>query len=622
MRKILFILSILIYGVHHSQTYYSQDFNTPGLNGWVSTDLNNDTYQWANQNASVLSPNFGTGSLTSYSYVNGGAVTPDNLITSPLIDLGTVTASNVKLVYDLFTRTDYPAEKYSVYVTTSNASGTIIASTPVYTETVATGGFQSRSIDLTSFTGQQVYISFRHYECNDQYFLLLDNIQVKTIAPKDIALKKVSLNYYGIINTDYTIKATVKNNGTETINNITVNWNDGTTDHISTVPLTTPLTTGQETSINHPIAVNYSSVVEKNMNVIITQVNGSADTTPADNSLTTAFKTVSQNSPKKVLIEEGTGTWCGWCPRGAVAMNYMDVNYPNDFIGIAVHNGDPMTVTEYDNGVNFSGYPSMNVDRIELNKGVTQNDMVSQVNTRKMLVSPVKLDASSSLSGNSITFNAAATFRANFSNANLRFAVVLVEDEVSNTASGYNQRNYYAGGNNGPMGGYESLPASVPAAQMIYNHVGRMLLGGYTGQAGSIPTSITDGQVVNYTFTATIPTEYNTSKMKAVLLLLDATTGEVMNTRSFLLTTLGTSSAATNANYVTIYPNPAADYIKVQADYNIDLKFYDMAGRLVLEKPQVSPDSPVSVQGLAKGTYLVSIKEKGSEPKIQKLIIK
>lgn len=320
------------------------------------------------------------------------------------------------------------------------------------------------------------------------------------------------------------------------------------------------------------------------------------------------------------MVEEGTGTWCGTCPKGIVAMNYLDANYPNDFVGIAVHAYDPMEIYEYKVGADFHFFPTMNIDRAAF--GVDVEDAASQINARKTLVTPASLDAASSLAGNTLTINAAATFRTYFTNANLRFAVVMVEDDVKGTTADYNQNNGYAGGGFGVMGGYENLPSPVPAAQMTYNHVGRMLLGGYTGQAGSIPAIITDGQTVNYTFTTNIPATYNPAKLKAVLLLLDAATGEVINTRSFLFSTLGTSTAETNANYLTIYPNPTSDYIKVQADYNVDLTFYDAIGRIVLEKSNVVPDSPVSVQRLTKGIYIVSIKEKNSKHKTQKLIIK
>ncbi|KPH12623.1 choice-of-anchor J domain-containing protein [Chryseobacterium sp. ERMR1:04] len=622
MNKILLTICILIFGIHYTQTYYSQDFNTPGLNGWTSTDLDGDDEEWENTDASGLNSAFGAGSLVSFSFTNAtGPLTPDNLITSPLINLSTVTATSVTLLYDMMTHPNYPADKYSVYITTSNSPTDIINSTPVYTE-IPTGGFKNKIINLTPYIGQQIYISFRHYDCSDEFYLIIDNIQVKTIADKDVALTKVDLGRYGITNNDYSIKATVKNNGNETLNNITLNWNDGTNDHVSTIALTTPLQSGQEATITHPISVNYPSVVEKTINTIVTLVNGAPDSTPLDNTLPKPFNTVSQNSPKKVVLEEGTGTWCGYCPRGAVAMHDMDTNYPNDFIGIAVHNNDPMQLDEYDSGADFAGFPALHVDRALFNQEVGSSEMANHVNTRKTLVTPAQIDASATLSGNALTITPSATFRTGFSNADFRFSVILVEDDVHGTTSGYNQKNYYSGGALGPMGGYENLPTTVPAAQMTYDHVGRIILGGYTGQAGSIPSILSDGQAASYTFNTTIPATYDTSKIKAVVLLLDATTGEIVNARSFTMNTLGTTEAQTNANYLTIYPNPTTDFIKVQANHNVDLTFYDMSGKLVLQRLNVSPDKNVSVQGLTKGTYLVSIKEKGFETKTKKLIIK
>lgn len=622
MKKILIATGILLFGIHHSQTIYSQDFNTPGLNGWIGTDIDGDGKQWSNVNASSLDPNFGPGSLVSRSYVNNQALTPNNLITSPLIDLSTATANTV-LSYDLLTVSNDPAEKYSVYVTTSNASGTITASTPVYTETVATGGFQNRVINLTPFIGQQVYVSFRHYDCTDHYYIIVDNIKVKTLADKDAALKKVSIERYGLISTNYSIRATVKNNGAQSINNIKINWNDGTTDHISTIPLAVPLATGQEKTITHNIAVNYPTAGEKNLNVSLVEVNGSPDTTPTDNVLTAKFATVSQNSPKKVVFEEGTGTWCGYCPRGTVGMHNATTNFPNNFIGITVHNGDPMTLPAYDNAADFSGFPSMNVDRSLLGEDV-KPDFSPIINERKTLIVPAALNATSTLSGRTLTLNTSAIFRSNFANANFRFAVVMVEDDVKGTTSGYDQHNYYAGGQLGPMGGFETKPSVIPAAQMTYDHVGRMLLGGYTGQASSIPATITDGQTVGYTFTADIPVAYNITNMKAVVLLLDATSGEIINAAGpFSINgTLGTSATNVTANDVNIYPNPAKDFIKVQAKGKVDLKIFDTSGRVVVEKSGVEPNTEISIQSLIKGAYMVSIQEKGSEPKTKKLIIK
>ena len=41
---------------------------------------------------------------------------------------------------------------------------------------------------------------------------------------------------------------------------------------------------------------------------------------------------------KRVLFEEATGTWCQWCPRGAVYMDSLHKVYPTTAMLVAVHN--------------------------------------------------------------------------------------------------------------------------------------------------------------------------------------------------------------------------------------------------------------------------------------------
>ena len=99
MKKILLLLVFVFSFNANSQTYYSQNFNLGGLNSWTTADLNNDGLQWAVLNASSIDASFGNGSLMSFSYNDNtnSAVTPNNLVTSPVIDLTAVTAGNASL---------------------------------------------------------------------------------------------------------------------------------------------------------------------------------------------------------------------------------------------------------------------------------------------------------------------------------------------------------------------------------------------------------------------------------------------------------------------------------------------------------------------------------------------
>lgn len=626
MKKITLLLTLFLtsfYGFSQT-TYYSEDFNNGDLNGWITSDLNNDGLEWDVLNAGGINSAFGNGSLLSFSYddATSAPVTPDNLVTSPAIDLSAVTDSNLYLFYDQATSTSYPNEHYAVYVTTSNDPSVITAATPIYETTVSSGTLANKFFNLTAYIGQTVYISFRHYNCNDAYYLILDNVKIKSLASNDLQLVSAKLKRYGLLNSSNAITYTVKNAGNTAVTNLTINWNDGT-DHSVTVNKN--IAVGATVTVNHPTSVSYATVVEKNLALSITAVNGNPDPVPADNTGNAKYNTVSQASAKKVLFEEGTGTWCGWCPRGAVAMNYMDATYPNEFIGIAVHNADPMTLAEYDDNADFSSFPGMNVDRVVLGADVSQSGMVSNLNTRKLLVVPAGLEASGNVNGSQITINADATFRTVFAGANYRLGVVISEDNVTGTGSTYGQHNYYSGGANGAMGGFESLPSTVPASQMTYNHVGRALLGGYNGQDNSVPATITDGQTISYTFNYTVPATSNIDNMHAVLLLIDQDNGEVVNSKSVELATLSVNNNPLAAAF-DIYPNPASDFINISnlKEGNYTITIFDMLGKLIQsDKREVSDNQTIllPIKGVSTGEYIINIAS-GSTSYSKHLLIK
>ena len=71
-----------------------------------------------------------------------------------------------------------------------------------------------------------------------------------------------------------------------------------------------------------------------------------------------------------VVLEEGTGTWCGFCPYGADTLKAMMEDYPGRVFGIAYHGGsdhEPMKTPHTDfwtDIVNLRGWPQGAVNRI------------------------------------------------------------------------------------------------------------------------------------------------------------------------------------------------------------------------------------------------------------------
>ena len=616
MKKLLFSASLFSALMANSQIL-TENFEGGALPaGWSKTQ-STPSVGWE-FGANLSSQYWAVPSHTKYAASNDDAhdtqaattnlADKDRLITPPL-NLTTQTA--VALKFDAFYTGVYGSEA-TVEVSTNGGT----TWTTIFTLDPSAAWQNNIATNLSAYAGQNnVLVAFRHNDGNawaDGF--AIDNVSIYTPPANDAKINSIALNRYGVINTNSNLVLNVTNLGSSTISNLTVDWNDGTSHsqviNVSIAPFAT-------LDVTHPTALNYATAVEKTIAVNITAVNGGVDADVSNNTGSKLFNSLSQASPKKVVIEEGTGTWCGWCPRGAVAMEQMYQNHPNDFIGIAVHNGDPMTVTEYDNGADLSGFPGCNVDRALLDESVSANLFESYYQERIGLAVPAGL--SMTVSGTtSKTINVSATFRTVFASANYRLGVVIIEDNVTGTASGYNQTNYYAGGANGAMGGYESLPNPVPAASMVYDHVGRALLGGFAGQANSVPTTITDGLAASYTFNYTIPSTSNSANMSAVALLIDNATGEIVTAEK-------TSLSAANVNELetiglNVYPNPASGALNVSFEANngdFVITLTDLQGRVISSKEMTNLNGSqvvtFSTEDVASGSYIVTVATNGTK---------
>lgn len=64
----------------------------------------------------------------------------------------------------------------------------------------------------------------------------------------------------------------------------------------------------------------------------------------------------------RAVMEEYTGFWCGWCPRGLAGLDRLSATYPDEFIGLSYHNRDVLAYTgTY--AVEVGGFPVAWFDR-------------------------------------------------------------------------------------------------------------------------------------------------------------------------------------------------------------------------------------------------------------------
>ncbi|MCE3277961.1 MAG: hypothetical protein K0S44_152 [Bacteroidetes bacterium] len=370
----------------------------------------------------------------------------------------------------------------------------------------------------------------------------------------------------------------------------------------------------------------------------ISNVNGtSPDGDSSDDMITQSLTPVQPAAGKVVVAEEGTGTWCQWCPRGAVYMDMMQEKYDDYYAGIAVHNGDPMVVSAYDAAIGglIAGYPSALVDRgAEIDPSGIEGDFLNRI-----VVAPegtIVNGATYNTSTRVLNVSVTTTLMTNIS-GNYKLAAVITEDSVTGTTSAYNQSNAYAGGASGPMGGFESMPNPVPAAQMNYNHVARVLSPSFAGMPYAFGSSATSGQVFTYNFSYTLPASWDPNQIHIIGMMIDpsgtinnagkATIAEAVANGYVSGGTVGITTLASAPDDIMLMPNPANTLTNIsmtlENDSELNIEVFSSNGKLVASKyygkMSGAYNFPIDTQEFAKGVYFVKVSVNG-QPKVLKLI--
>jgi len=480
--------------------------------------------------------------------------------------------------------------------------------------------WQTNTIGLGAATNDNANVKFRFkFDDNNDWNqgLAIDNIVVETNAPNNIAILSTINERFGIVNENTSVTVEVQNVGANMITSLSIDLNDGES-NIEVVE--TSIAPGEVIFIQHEHTLTSSIVEEISYTVSILEINETLDSDPSNNEIIGYYSTLDQAPVKKPVFEEGTGTPCGWCPRGTVAMNYMSTNYP-DFLGIAVHayyGIDPMSIEEYEIESDFIAFPGMHVDRELLNWGISNELIESALLNRQQKLVPAILTGYSTGEGSNLTLHIDAEFFTPVSTTEYRIAVILTEDNVSGTTSDWDQANNYGDEDAGPMGGFEDLPGLVPASLMSYNHVARALIGGYHGQPGSVPGPITENYVASYSFNYFIPSDFDRENLHAIAILIDSETGIIVNGEKI---TVDAVSVEEQPSFSTIdfYPNPTSDFITVSLkniynDYSITIT--DVLGKVVLEQnysnSSNSEELRIFVGDLNTGNYLLTYASNGT----------
>lgn len=403
----------------------------------------------------------------------------------------------------------------------------------------------------------------------------------------------------GIANGNSVMALELRNKGANSISSVEVELTrPGYTPVTATGSFDKPLENNQTAAVTLS-KVNLGGAGMCPVTARITKINGETNSM-SDATTSDQFYLLNEGTGyvQNIVAEEGTGTWCGWCPAGIVLMEWLKEKYPDNIMRIAVHasqsqyNVDPMEVNSYMPYIHkfIEGFPGMMINR-RFNVGVTSpnvNEYCEAVynyyNSGKAYSELRFRKAEISSDGKKINIGAEAEFLFNIPDAAYQMAFAIVEDGYGP----YDQTNYFAGGQYGSMGGWESKSSPVST---VYEDVARYL-SGFPGNENSIPSNIT--ALTPYTYELSLPlTAVKGDNFRIIGMIVDTKTGQIVNATRFTTSKSGVEDILTeNAQEVSV----AGGYGSITVTGAADAAVYTLAGVKVADG---------SAEGLAAGVYVV-----------------
>lgn len=322
---------------------------------------------------------------------------------------------------------------------------------------------------------------------------------------------------------------------------------------------------------------------EKSVTVTVTKVNGKENLNKYKESLVGYVVVPKKAMDRTSLVEEITGTWCGFCPRGIVGLNNLKRDLGGKVITVAAHfpsvigaadaASDPMYCAEYDSLAIMldESYPNSLVDRVidmDPYAGLYQNidqtvptykygatevvNLVSKVVPSEASFS-LKADWEDKTTQNKIVVDVATSFGLTRMAANYAIGFVLLEDGMTGTTEEWKQANYYAqefidwykqtyGKTYGSiyysdtdMQEFRNGPALM---DLTYDHVAVGAWNPTWGYDGSVDGLIIEDEV--YPFKKTLDISANKliqdkSKLSVVAILINRNTHAVVNAAECLI---------------------------------------------------------------------------------------
>lgn len=362
----------------------------------------------------------------------------------------------------------------------------------------------------------------------------------------------------------------------------------------------------------------------------ITKVNGVEDEdtlgySGVDNYSEDGYITVVKNSVRRqVVMEEFTGTWCGWCTRGIVGVEKAKAAFPDNFTAICVHFSsqnatDPYHDASSEGLTNFiSGFPTAFLNRTfnfaayDPYYGYS-GDIVKDVsNILENTGCEAAMGVASELNGTNLNLTAVVKPTMDLDPQYYGITFVVTEDNL--TAP---QTNYYSSAYASQTGLSEEqvpedlLPMWNQSASYVatLNDVSRYNTGIFGIEGSTEGLDFTEGNQVMYNYSIPRPTVKDPANVHVIAMLIDLVTGEIVNAQSAPL-----NESAFNTGIETVKNGHNATIELTEGAVNViangEVQIFTMDGKLV-SNVTVNGSASIPTFGL-KGNYVVRVSEAGN----------
>lgn len=395
----------------------------------------------------------------------------------------------------------------------------------------------------------------RSYKSWDNYDLrLAADLQVTlTGAFAEAAVAVTGVQESEVLpDSSFAAAVTIRNHGNRPVSSLEYSYTiDGSTGH-GELQFDPALPTAYDTDV--PLSIPLPALSGAGVytwSVSVDKVNGATNADPA----ATAYGTVYVYAYKPVhrpLVEEYTGTWCGWCTRGILGFEKMNEHFGEEFVGVAFHTGEDVMAIPFAQATEYTGAPSAWIDRTVAcdpyfgtapqNEGCAtfMEGIGAAWQRASERLSPVDLSLTTAWDETEtrLTANLTATFVRPWVDADLRCLYILTADGLTGPGHEWSQKNYYTGSD--AVQGTDLQPlADLPA--LIFPHTFNdvaILAADNLGIPGSLPSRIEALGEYTHSYTFTLSEALNTdgqglvqdsNRLNVVAAILDARTGRVLN---------------------------------------------------------------------------------------------